>query len=202
MKLSKAGFMQITKRPNDILQHSHCPFRRRGAGASIPAIISKKPTRRPPSMQYFRLSCLAALASISLPLSAAPVADNGHPAPRRIVVDVAQALKPLDRYYDLSVGSDYPGTLQRDDSMAQLKTAVDELGFRYLRFHAIFHDVLKTVRREAGQLVFDFSGIDALYDALLARRIRPLVELGFTPLALATSPLKIFYWEGNTSHPE
>jgi len=37
---------------------------------------------------------------------------------------------------------------------------------------------------------------------LLARHIRPFVELGFTPKALATSENSIFYWHGNTSHPK
>src|SRR5262249_32851754 len=59
---------------------------------------------------------------------------------RHIEIDVARAEQPLDRFFDLSVGSDYPGTLIRADSQAQLKMAVDELGFRYIRFHAIFHD--------------------------------------------------------------
>lgn len=135
--------------------------------------------------------------------AALPLAAHARPPQRRIVLDLAQATQPLDRFFDHCVGSDYPGTLYRDDSLGQLQIAVDELGFRYLRFHAIFHDVLKTVTRDAsGQLQFDFTGIDKLYDALLARRIRPLVELGFTPLALKTSDLKIFYWAGNTSHPE
>jgi xylan 1,4-beta-xylosidase len=141
------------------------------------------------------LAAAAALPLMSTALAAAPQ--------RRIVLDLAQAKQPLDRFFDHCVGSDFPGTLYREDSLAQLKMAVDELGFRYLRFHAIFHDVLKTVTRDAsGQLVFDFTGIDKLYDALLARRIKPFVELGFTPLALKTSDNKIFYWEGNTSHPE
>ncbi len=83
----------------------------------------------------------------------------------------------------------------------QLKTAVDELGFRYIRFHAIFHDVLGTVRVENGKHVYDWGRIDQLYDNLLARRIKPFVELGFTPKAMKTSDNKIFYWEGNTSHP-
>jgi xylan 1,4-beta-xylosidase len=122
--------------------------------------------------------------------------------PRQIVLDTAKATLPMDRFYDLSVGSDFPGTLIRDDSMAQLKTVVDELGFRYIRFHAIFHDVLRTVRIVNGETVYDWSGIDKLYDGLLARRIKPFVELGFTPKALATSDSKIFYWEGNTSHPK
>ncbi|MFG6468436.1 GH39 family glycosyl hydrolase [Pelomonas baiyunensis] len=146
-----------------------------------------------------RRHLLAAAAALPLMAHAKPA----RPASRRIVLDLAQATQPLDRFFDHCVGADYPGTLFRDDSLAQLKTTVDELGFRYLRFHAIFHDVFKTVTRDAtGQLVFDFSGIDKLYDALLARRIKPFVELGFTPLALKTSDLKIFYWQGNTSHPE
>jgi xylan 1,4-beta-xylosidase len=138
-------------------------------------------------------------AAAALPL-AAPAAA---PRQRRIVLDLAQATQPLDRFFDHCVGADYPGTLFREDSLAQLKTAVDELGFRHLRFHAIFHDVFKTVTRDAAAgLVFDFTHIDRLYDALLARRIKPFVELGFTPLALKTSEQKIFHWAGNTSHPE
>ena len=122
-------------------------------------------------------------------------------APRPVTVDVAQAGAPVDRFFDLSVGSDYPGTLIRPDSQAQLKTAVDELGFRYIRFHAIFHDVLHTVRVVNGRTVYDWTGIDRLYDDLLARHVRPFVELSFTPDALKTSDQTIFYWKGNTSHP-
>lgn len=131
--------------------------------------------------------------------SATPVAAQ---AQRTITVDVARAGAPIDRFFDLSVGSDYPGTLMRDDSMAQLTTAQAELGFRTIRFHAIFHDVLRTVRVEKGRTIYDWSGIDRLYDQLRARNLRPFVELGFTPEALKTSDNSIFYWKGNTSHPQ
>jgi xylan 1,4-beta-xylosidase len=122
--------------------------------------------------------------------------------PRVIVVNVNDSAGPVDRFFDLSVGSDYPGTLIRDDSQAQLKTVTDELGFRYIRFHAIFHDVLGTVKVENGKTIYDWTKIDQLYDDLLARHIKPFVELGFTPEALATSRNSIFYWHGNTSHPK
>ena len=141
------------------------------------------------------------LAASTLPL----IPAFGHAAtPERLIaLDLRQSAGPLDRFFDHCVGADYPGTTGRDDAQAQLKTTVDELGFRYLRFHAIFHDVLHTVKRDAtGALTFDFSGIAHLYDALLAKGIRPLVELGFTPDALATSKQTIFYWAGNTSHPQ
>jgi xylan 1,4-beta-xylosidase len=121
---------------------------------------------------------------------------------REISIDVARAQRPVDRFFDLSIGADYPGTLIRADSQAQLKTAVDELGFRYIRFHDIFHDVLGTVRIVDGRTVYDWSKIDQLYDDLLSKGIRPFVELGFTPQAMATSGQTIFYWKGNTSHPK
>ena len=125
-----------------------------------------------------------------------------QPPPLHIIADVGSTSGPVDRFFDLSVGSDYPGTLIRDDSQAQLKLAVDELGFRYIRFHAIFHDVLGAVKVENGKAIYDWTKIDQLYDDLLARHIKPFVELGFTPEALATSQNSIFYWHGNTSHPK
>jgi xylan 1,4-beta-xylosidase len=142
------------------------------------------------------LKLVSVVATAFLALPAAPA-----PSARQIEVDVARAGVPVDRFFDLSVGSDYPGSLIRADSQAQLKTAVDELGFRTIRFHAIFHDVLGTVRETNGRISYDWSGIDRLYDDLLARHIRPFVELSFTPQALATSQNSIFYWKGNTSHP-
>src|SRR4051812_34627249 len=129
-------------------------------------------------------------------------AQSSQTASRRIVADVKHSTGPVDRFFDLSVGSDFPGTLIRDDSQAQLKVVADELGFRYIRFHAIFHDVLGTVKVENGKTVYDWSKVDRLYDDLLARHIKPFVELGFTPKAMATSQNSIFYWQGNTSHPK
>jgi xylan 1,4-beta-xylosidase len=153
---------------------------------------------RPGFRRAARLSFVLFIAILAFTISA----HSQQTAPRVIVADVTQITGPVDRFFDLSVGSDYPGTLIRDDSQAQLKLAVDELGFRYIRFHAIFHDVLKTVRVENGKTVYDWAGIDRLYDDLLARHIKPFVELGFTPEALATSKNSIFYWHGNTSHPD
>jgi xylan 1,4-beta-xylosidase len=134
----------------------------------------------------------------TLPLAATPLLIPS----RHIVVSIDSAGAPIDRFFDLSVGSDFPGTLIRADSQSQLRIVADELGFRYVRFHAIFHDVLETVRIVDGKPAYDWSKIDQLYDDLLARQIKPFVELGFTPKALATSQNSIFYWNGNTSHPD
>lgn len=148
------------------------------------------------------LSALRPLAAALLSMGLCATAHAAPPAARQVSLDRAAASQPVDRFFDLSVGADYPGTTGRPENLAQLKTAVDELGFRYLRFHDIFHDSYGTVKKEGDKLVFDWTGIDKLYDAMLARGIKPFIELGFTPKVMTTSNLTIFYWKGNTSHPQ
>jgi xylan 1,4-beta-xylosidase len=148
-----------------------------------------------------RLTAILPSALAVLLAGSAAIAQDKAPA-RHIAIDAQAPVTPRDRFYDLSVGSDYPGTLLRDDSLAQLKTARDELGFRYVRFHAIFHDVLGTYRVVDGQPVYDWTKIDQLYDRLLKMGVKPFVELGFTPDAMKTSDQTIFYWKGNSSHPQ
>ena len=123
-------------------------------------------------------------------------------APRVISVDVTAPTTPRDRMADLSVGSDYPGTLIREDSLAQLELVSEELGFRYIRFHDIFHDDMGVYREVDGRPVYDWSRLDQLYDRLLGMGIKPFIELGWTPSAMRTSDQTLFYWKGNTSHPQ
>jgi xylan 1,4-beta-xylosidase len=144
----------------------------------------------------------AIAASVLATLLAGSAMAQDKPAVRHIAIDAQAPTTPRDRFYDLSVGSDYPGTLLREDSLAQLKIAREELGFRYVRFHAIFHDVLGTYRVVDGWPVYDWTKIDQLYDRLLGMGIKPFVELGFTPLAMKSSDNQIFWWKGNTSHPD
>lgn len=120
---------------------------------------------------------------------------------RQVELDVRRATKPIDRFFALSVGADYSGVTIRDANQVQLKIAAEELGFRYIRFHDIFHDALGTVKMADDKLVYDWTKIDALYDNFLKMGIKPFIELGFTPAAMKTSDQTIFYWKGNTSQP-
>jgi xylan 1,4-beta-xylosidase len=150
-------------------------------------------------MRHRRTVLRAALAlAFSAPFTLPALAADA----RQIVIDANAPTVARDHAADLSVGSDYPGTLIRDDSLAQLKIAKDELGFRYIRFHAIFHDILGTYKVVDGKPVYDWTKLDYLYDKLLGMGIKPFVELGFTPDAMKTSDQTIFYWKGNSSHPK
>ncbi|TCP97133.1 xylan 1,4-beta-xylosidase [Sphingomonas sp. PP-F2F-A104-K0414] len=121
---------------------------------------------------------------------------------RTIAVDVQAPTTPRDRMAELSIGADFPGTLQREDSLAQLGLVQKDLRFRYIRFHNVFADQLGVYREVNGKPVYDWRKLDRLYDRLLGMGLKPFVELGFTPDAMKTSDQTIFYWKGNTSHPQ
>jgi len=124
------------------------------------------------------------------------------PTARTIAIDARGSTSPRNQMAEMSIGSDFPGTLIRDDSLAQLRTAQRELHFRFIRFHNIFADQLGTYREVDGKPVYDWRGIDYLYDQLLGMGLKPFVELGFTPDAMKQSNQTLFYWKGNTSHPQ
>ncbi len=149
-------------------------------------------------------SVLSLSVCLTVTATHSATADDAHSvdSARHIVVDVNGPATARDYFYNLSVGSDFPGTLIRDDSMEQLALVEKELKFRYIRFHGIFHDVLNVYKVINGAPVYDWTKVDYLYDRLLKIGIKPFVELSFTPQAMATSGNKIFYWNGNTSHPD
>lgn len=150
-------------------------------------------------MKYLHIKGLALVATL---IGASMDANAQTPEPRVISIDVGGASTPRDRMAEFSVGADYPGTTIRPETLAQLKTARDELGFRYIRFHDIFHDDMGVYREVDGRPVYDWTKIDHLYDSFLAIGIKPFIELGFTPDAMKTSDQTLFYWKGNTSHPQ
>ncbi|NBB65271.1 cellulase family glycosylhydrolase [Pseudomonas sp. ODNR1LW] len=135
-------------------------------------------------------------------MTAVSAAAGETEATRSIVVDAKGPTTARDRMAEFSVGADYPGTTGREDALAQLQTVQDELGFRYIRFHDIFHDTTGAYREVDGRPVYDWTKIDQMYDRFLAMGIKPFIELGFTPDAMKTSNQTLFYWQGNTSHPQ
>jgi len=86
----------------------------------------------------------------------------------------------------LSLRSSY-----RDD-LREVKRATD---FKYVRFHAIFHDEVGVYDEDDhGEPKYNFSYVDQIYDGLLANGVRPFVELSFMPRKLAASQIIHAFW--------
>src|SRR4051812_47707276 len=122
--------------------------------------------------------------------------------PATFSIDAASEGRPIRRSWEVAVGCGDAWSILRADLQQQLRRAVRECGFRYLRCHGILCDQLQAVRRgRDGQLVYNWQLVDDVYDALLEIGLRPFVELGFMPSALASADQTVFYYRANVTPP-
>ncbi|MFJ4413366.1 beta-xylosidase [Streptomyces sp. NPDC088925] len=112
------------------------------------------------------------------------------------------AATPLPHYWSRVVGAGRANEGLRADWQRQLTEAKREAGFEYIRFHGLFHDdMFVYTEREDGTPVYNFQYVDALFDFLLDLGVRPFVEFGFSPSALARETNTVFWWRANGAPP-
>lgn len=120
-----------------------------------------------------------------------------------IQIDLSQATVKRSQMPQFSVGSDRAMIFLRDEHQRDLKTLQEAAGFRYLRCHGIFNEEMRIITRNAdGSLRFDWTNVDRFIDQLKAVKLRPFVEFGFMPEALASGTKTIFWWKGNVTPPK
>ncbi|WP_448702880.1 glycoside hydrolase [Mucilaginibacter sp. AW1-3] len=122
---------------------------------------------------------------------------------RTITVDAKQVNGAFNRSYNFCVGAGRANEGLRADWQRQLRMAKAELGFRYIRFHGLLTDDMGVYREDKnGNPGYNFQYIDELFDFLLSIDMKPFVELGFMPNALASGNKTIFWWKGNITPPK
>jgi xylan 1,4-beta-xylosidase len=118
----------------------------------------------------------------------------------RVVVP-AQPLGPLPSAWRECVGTGRLNLALRADHRESLALTQEEIGFRYIRGHGLLSDDMGVHRRSQGVTRHSFTYVDQVHDALLELRIKPFVELGFMPSALASGDETVFWWRGNITPP-
>ena len=129
---------------------------------------------------------MRSLATGLLILAAAVAPSLAPAADTRIVVDTSAPGRPLPHFWERMFGSGRAVLSLRESYRDDLRAVKKITDFRYVRFHAIFHDEvgLYSEDRKTGEPVYNFSYIDQIYDGLLANGVRPFVELSFMPAQL------------------
>jgi len=124
--------------------------------------------------------------------------------PERVInVDFRNSKAPLNTMFNECVGAGRANEGLRADWQQQLAYVKKECGFRYIRFHGLFTDDMGVYREDRnGKPEYNYMYIDALFDYLLSIDIKPFVELGFMPNALASGKETIFWWRGNVTPPK
>lgn len=74
----------------------------------------------------------------------------------------------LPHCWSVCVGAGRANEGLRANWLEHLKLAKDQCGFRYVRFHGLFHDDMFVCREEAGRLIYNFQYTDELFDRMTA----------------------------------
>jgi xylan 1,4-beta-xylosidase len=139
---------------------------------------------------------MRSLATAWLILAAAVAPALALAAETRIVVDATAPGRPLPHFWERMFGSGRAVLSLRESYRDDLRAVRKITDFRYVRFHAIFHDEvgLYSEDKKSDEPVYNFSYIDQIYDGLLANGVRPFVELSFMPEKLASNELRQTFW--------
>lgn len=122
---------------------------------------------------------------------------------RVISVDFDKTRGNLNTMFKECIGAGRANEGLRADWQQQLAYVKKECDFKYIRMHGLLTDDMAVYREDSkGNPEYNFQYIDALYDFLLSIDIKPFVELGFMPSALASGSQTIFWWKGNVTPPK
>jgi xylan 1,4-beta-xylosidase len=160
-------------------------------------------TRRFGVATYWRLFSL--LLVITADAHLVPAQEQGFAtSPRRVIAVNYSAVKGNhNTFFREVVGAGRAAEGLRADWQRGLAAVHRECGFKYVRFHGLLQEEMGVYREgREGEPIYNFQYVDALYDAILKIGMKPFVELGFMPPALASGTKTVFWWKGNITPPK
>ena len=124
--------------------------------------------------------------------------------PQRVInVDYSAEKGAMNTMFKQCVGAGRANEGLRADWQQQLAFVKKECDFKYIRMHGLLTDDMAVYSEDSkGNPQYNYMYIDALYDYLLSIGVKPFVELGFMPNALASGHQTIFWWKGNVTPPK
>jgi xylan 1,4-beta-xylosidase len=135
-------------------------------------------------MRFFPLPCLA--VGICLLAGAHRDATAQAATAETITIDARSAAQPFPHFWEQMFGSGRAVLSMRESYREDLRQVKQITDFRYVRFHAIFHDEVGVYNEDKqGNAIYNFDYVDQIYDGLLANGVKPFVELSFMPKLLA-----------------
>lgn len=129
--------------------------------------------------------------------------SNIKVAERVISIDFNKEKGPLNTMFNECVGAGRANEGLRADWQQQLAYVKKECGFKYIRMHGLLTDDMGVYREgRNGKPEYNYMYVDVLFDYLQSIGMKPFVELGFMPQALASGNKTIFWWRGNVTPPK
>jgi xylan 1,4-beta-xylosidase len=118
-------------------------------------------------------------------------------------VDVNIKGEKFDPFWSKCVGAGRANEALRTSWMEQMALIKEHCGFEYVRFHGLFHDdTYIYFPGKDGSVTYNWQYVDDVFDRLLDIGVKPFVELGFFPKAMAAENSKVQFasgWRANIS---
>ena len=122
---------------------------------------------------------------------------------RTISVNFQNEKGALNTMFKECIGAGRAKEGLRADWQKQLRMTKEDCDFKYIRMHGLFTDDMAVYKEDnQGNPIYNFQYIDVLYDYILEIGMKPFVELGFMPSAMASGEQTIFWWKGNVTPPK
>jgi xylan 1,4-beta-xylosidase len=157
-----------------------------------------------PSMVTRRtvLAAGAAVTALSLAGNGRALAQAGE-GRIAVEVDLERDIGALEHIWSRCAGSDRAAITLREAWRQDLDRCRREMGLERVRFHGVFCDELGVFVSglSPGGPGPNFQNIDAVYDGLVERGVRPYVELSFMPQKLASGDATFGFYRGNITPP-
>ena len=146
---------------------------------------------------FLRSATMAGACAVAPKLA---TAQDPSPAAKSQTIRIQRAeAGPLPHVWEECVGSDRAVVGMREQWLDDLALVKKSTGMKSVRFHGLFNDEMG-VWPSGPQP--NFLYVDTVFDAMLDRGLKPLVELSFMPAHLASGTKTIFWYRGNTTPPK
>lgn len=116
-----------------------------------------------------------------------------------VCVDFESEGTYYEKYQQKITGTGRANDFLKAEFQKQFTAIQKEFHFNHIRFFGIFDREMDVVRKEDGQLYFNFYHVDEVFDFILSVSCRPYLTLGFMPDALKSTEKAIYFYNANVS---
>ncbi len=113
---------------------------------------------------------------------------------------------PFVNYTQMCIGTGRLSLALQTEYVSQLRLVQEKCHFRYIRGHGLFCDdlgIYQEIRMgDHTEVRYNFTYLDRVMDTYVSLGLKPFLELGFMPSALAKGTQTIFYYKANTTPPK
>ena len=155
-------------------------------------------------MKTNRLFLFLILTLIAGTISAQRKINGNTELPDRVInVDFKNEKGPFNTMFKECIGAGRANEALRADWQQQLAYVKKECDFKYIRMHGLLTDDMGVYKEDKnGKPEYNYMYVDVLFDFLQSIGMKPFIELGFMPTALASGDKTIFWWKGNVTPPK